>query len=309
MVALLAVLCCLLWGSAFPSIKIGYQLFGIASGDAMSQVLFAGVRFFLAGILALLFGSLLQKHLLLPKRSSWRMIGTLSLFQTILQYFFFYVGLAHAAGVKASIINGMSTFFAILLACLVRRQERLTGGKLAGCILGAAGVILVSLGGGSLGGGFALNGEGFLLIASVSYAISSVLIKEYAQYENPVTLSGCQFALGGLVMMVVGLLAGGRLGAVSISGALLILYLALVSSVSYSIWGLLLKHNSVSTVTIYGFTNPIFGALLSAVLLGEWSSVSLRHLIALALVSVGIYIVNRGDGGRNSQVETEANGR
>ena len=119
----LAILCCLLWGSAFPSIKIGYRLFEIGSGDSMSQILFAGIRFFLAGILAIIFGSLLQKKVLFPKKDSWGMVFKLSIFQTVLQYFFFYMGLAHSSGVKSSIINGMSTFFAILMASLVRKQK------------------------------------------------------------------------------------------------------------------------------------------------------------------------------------------
>ena len=97
----LAILCCLLWGSAFPSIKIGYRLFEIGSGDSMSQILFAGIRFFLAGILAIIFGSLLQKKVLFPKKDSWRMVCKLSIFQTVLQYFFFDMGLAHSSGVKS----------------------------------------------------------------------------------------------------------------------------------------------------------------------------------------------------------------
>ena len=292
-VCFLAIVCCLLWGSAFPSIKIGYRLFEIDASDSMSQILFAGIRFFLAGILAIIFGSLLQKKVLYPKKESWRMVCTLSLFQTILQYFFFYMGLAHASGVKSSIINGMSTFFAILLASLVRKQERLTTNKVVGCVLGAVGVIIVSLAGGSIGEGFAINGEGFILVASVSYAISSVLIKEYSIKENPVTLSGYQFIIGGVVMMMVGLLAGGRLHMTSLLGIPLIIYMALISSVAYSIWGVLLKYNPVSSVTIYGFTNPIFGALLSAILLSEWKTITGQYLVALVLVSLGIYIVNR----------------
>ncbi len=292
-VLLLAVLCCLLWGSAFPVIKIGYRILGIASADATSQILFAGVRFFLAGILAILLGSILQKKFLFPAKTSWGMVTGLSLFQTILQYLFFYLGLAHASGVNASIINGVNTFFVILLATLARKQEHLTAGKLLGCILGTAGVVFVSVYGGNVGGGFALNGEGFIVVASVSYAISSVLMKEYSSHENPVTLSGYQFLVGGAVMMIIGGIAGGNLGSISAQGLLLILYLALVSSVAYSIWGVLLKYNPVSSVAIYGFTTPIFGAMLSAVLLGEWSSVTIRHVIALALVSIGIYIVNR----------------
>lgn len=293
-VFLLALLCCLLWGSAFPSIKIGYQLFSIESSDTMSQILFAGYRFFLAGILTIIFGSLIQKEFLYPRKGSVKLIVILSLFQTIIQYLFFYIGLAHASGVKSSIINGMSTFFAILVASLVRKQENLNFNKILGCALGATGVVIVSLSGGDLGGGFAINGEGFILIASVSYAISSVLIKEYSLKENPVTLSGYQFMLGGFVMILVGLFNNGHLVVTTPAAIILLVYMALISSVAYSVWGILLKHNPVSSVTIYGFTNPILGALLSAIFLKEWDSLTLKYLLALILVSAGIYIVNSG---------------
>lgn len=292
-VCLLAVFCCLLWGSAFPSIKAGYEMFEIGAQDSVSQILFAGIRFLIAGVLTIIFGSLLQKKFLFPKKTSWKMVCTLSIFQTMLQYFFFYIGLAHASGVKSSIINGMTTFFAILLACLVRKQEHLSIDKLVGCILGTAGVIIVSLSSGDVEAGFALNGEGFILIAAVSYAVSSVLIKEYSVKENPVTLSGYQFLIGGFVMMVVGFIAGGRIYLTRPAGILLIIYMALISSVAYSIWGILLKHNPVSSVTIYGFSNPIFGALLSAFFLAEWDKLNLRYVAALLLVSLGIYVVNR----------------
>ena len=268
-------------------------MFEIGAQDSMSQILFAGIRFLLAGVLTIIFGSLIQGKALFPKKTSWKMVCTLSVFQTMLQYFFFYIGLAHASGVKSSIINGMTTFFAILLACLVRKQEHLSSEKIIGCLLGTAGVIIVSLSGGSIDAGFALNGEGFILIAAVSYAVSSVLIKEYSVKENPVTLSGYQFLIGGFVMMVVGLLVGGRIHLTKPIGILLIIYMALISSVAYSIWGILLKHNPVSAVTIYGFSNPIFGALLSAFFLAEWDKLNLRYVAALLLVSLGIYVVNR----------------
>ena len=268
-------------------------MFEIGAQDSMSQILFAGIRFLLAGVLTIIFGSLIQGKALFPKKTSWKMVCMLSVFQTMLQYFFFYIGLAHASGVKSSIINGMTTFFAILLACLVRKQEHLSSEKIIGCLLGTAGVVIVSLSGGSIDAGFALDGEGFILIAAVSYAVSSVLIKEYSVKENPVTLSGYQFLIGGFVMMVVGLLVGGRIHLTKRIGILLIIYMALISSVAYSIWGILLKHNPVSAVTIYGFSNPIFGALLSAFFLAEWDKLNLRYVAALLLVSLGIYVVNR----------------
>lgn len=54
-VMFLAGICCFLWGSATPAIKTGYRLFQIQSSDAMSIILFAGMRFLLAGFLVILF--------------------------------------------------------------------------------------------------------------------------------------------------------------------------------------------------------------------------------------------------------------
>ena len=289
---LLAIFCCLLWGSAFPCIKIGYILFGIESGEVTKQILFAGIRFFIAGILTILFGSIIKKQLLFPKKDSYRFIAILSIFQTIVQYFFFYVGLAHSTGVKSSIINGMGTFFAIIIASLIFKQEKLSQNKLIGCILGIIGVIVVNFNSIDVGQRFALNGEGFILIAAISYGFSSVLIKIFSKKEDPVVLSGYQFMLGGAVMIIVALLCGARLQNTGWSGILLLLYMAFISAVAYTLWGILLKYNSVSSITIYGFTNPIFGAILSAIFLSEISNLNYTHILALALVSLGIFIVN-----------------
>ena len=128
----LAMICCLLWGSAFPCIKIGYKMFHIASADASSQLLFAGCRFFLAGFLVLLLGTSGKYKL---KKTEIPMAMILAVFQTILQYVFFYMGLAHATGVKSSIINGANSFLVILIASLIFHQEKLTGPKIIGCVI------------------------------------------------------------------------------------------------------------------------------------------------------------------------------
>ena len=56
-----------------------------------------------------------------------------------------------------------------------------------------------------------------------------------------------------------------------------------------------MKYNPVSRVSVFGFSNPVFGVLLSALLLGERSQAfGAQGLIALALVCTGILVVNRG---------------
>lgn len=290
-----ALLCCALWGSAFPCIKIGYRLFDIASGDVAAQILFAGCRFTLAGVLALAIGSALNREWLVPKRRSYGRIAKLALLQTVAQYIFFYVGLANTTGVKASIIEGVNVFIAILVASLLFHQEKLSAAKILGCVIGFAGVVLVNISGGGLDLEFHFTGEGFIFLSTIAYAFSSVFLKRYSKEDNPVLLSGWQFVFGGLVMIVCGLIAGGRLSEWSVAGVLMLLYMAVISAVAYSLWGILLKYNPVSKVAVFGFMNPVFGVILSAILLHEGDSIGVMCLVSLALVCAGIYIVNRGE--------------
>ena len=90
-VAIGAIISCALWGSAFPCIKIGYRLLNIASDDVSTQILFAGVRFTLAGVLSIVFESILERRILLPKKSSVKNILKLCMMQTVIQYLFFYI--------------------------------------------------------------------------------------------------------------------------------------------------------------------------------------------------------------------------
>lgn len=289
----LCILCCLLWGSAFPFVKIGYRLLEVADGNVASMILFAGFRFFIAGILAIIIGSFLQKKLLFPQKSNLFRVFKLSLTQTVAQYFFFYVGLANTTGVKSSIINGASSFFSILIACFIFRQEKFTKFKLFGCVLGLFGIVLVNLDSSLLKFSLSFMGEGFMLLATLTSALSAVMIKEYSKFENPVTLSGYQFALGGIIMCAAGLIFGGRLNFSSIASVVLIVYLGLVSAVAYSLWGIMLKYNSVSKITVFGFMIPVFGFFLSAIILKEGYSINLFSLLSLILVSAGIYVVNK----------------
>lgn len=292
-VCVLALVCTFLWGSASPCIKLGYAYFQIPSSETWTQVLFAGTRFILAGVLTILIGSALNRKMLVPTKSSLPSIAKLALFQTVLQYIFFYIGLAHNSGVKASIINGSNTFFVILLASLLFHQEKLNFKKVAGCVIGFAGVIVVSINGKSIDMDLSLMGDGSLFLCAISYAVSSCLMKNFSKKDNPVMLSGYQFIFGGIVMVILGLIMGGRISHVSVSAILMLFYLACISAVAYSLWGILLKHNPVSKVAIFGFTNPVFGVLLSAWWLGEGSKeLGINVLVALVLVCIGICIVN-----------------
>lgn len=288
-----AMLCCALWGSAFPVIKSGYEILEIGSYDYASQILFAGIRFTFAGVFTVIFGSIISKKLLLPKKNSIVNIGVLSLFQTVLQYLFFYIGLAHTTGTKGSVINSTSVFFAVIISALVFKQEKLNFKMALGCIIGFAGVVVINLNGGEFGSGMTFLGEGFIILSSLSYAFSSTLIKKFSQRENPFVLSGYQFAFGGVLMIISGLLLGGRINGFTPKAVAVLLYLAFLSAVAYTLWGMLLKYNDVSKIAAYGFMTPVFGCLFSALILNESLSGSwIKTVISLIFVSTGIIIVN-----------------
>lgn len=287
-----ATLCSILWGSAFPCIKIGYELFDINAADTASQILFAGFRFTLAGILAILAGSISTRQFLYPEHSAIGKVLLLCLFQTVLQYFFFYVGLAHTSGVKASIIEAVNVFVAILVASVLFRQEKLTIQKMVGCGVGFIGVILINLSGMDLN--ISVQGEGFIFLSTVAYAFSSVLFKRFSKDCIPVMLSGYQFVFGGLIMAAAGAALGGTITTITASGLLLLFYLAFVSAAAYTLWGILLKYNPISKVAVYGFMTPVCGVILSAVMLKEQDQATgFISVISLILVCIGIYIVNR----------------
>ena len=170
-----AFFCCVLWGSASPAIKIAYELFQIPPEDTASRIMLAGSRFVLAGCMTILFGSLISRRFLIPKRESWKKIAVLSLLQTVGQYYFFFMALANTSGVRGSLINASGNFLAILFAVYIFRLEKMTVRKLIGCLIGFAGIVLI-LGGVKAilaGGGLKLAGEGAMLTACCFYAASS----------------------------------------------------------------------------------------------------------------------------------------
>ncbi|MBQ8095129.1 MAG: DMT family transporter [Clostridia bacterium] len=291
-IMLLASLCNILWGSAIPFINLGYRSFAVDSADTATQILFAGIRFTLAGLITILIRSLMLRRPAIPKKGGLHRVAALALTQTMLQYFMFYVGVAHTEAVKSSIIQGLNSFVAILVACYLFRTERMTLRKAVGGLLGIAGVLTVQLNGGSISSRISLAGEGALVMSMLAGAVSSSLIKRFGQEDDPMTLSGWQFTAGGIVMAAAGFIAGGRLVPVSPLAVPTLLYLALLSATAYSLWSVLLSSNPVSRIAAYMVLQPIFGVFLTMILTGGSNGLSpARIVIALILVSACIMLI------------------
>lgn len=294
-VFLLAGFCCLLWGSSYPAIKGGYALFAIAPDDIATKLVFAGWRFALAGLVLLAWAAWRGRRIAPQSPRALGQMAVLGLAQTTLQYVFFYIGLAHTTGVKGSILNATGTFFSVLLAHFIYRNDRLTAPKAMGCAVGFAGVMVINFGtasGGLPALDFTLLGEGFVVIAAFVLAAAGIYGKRISQGIDPIVMTGWQLLIGGGALLAAGFGLGGRLENFTPGSTALLAYMVLLSSLAISIWSLLLKHNRVSLVTAFNFMVPVFGALLSALFLGE-SILEWRNAIALVLVCVGIWLVTK----------------
>jgi drug/metabolite transporter (DMT)-like permease len=199
----LAVLCCLLWGSAFPAIKNGYALFEIAAHDIPGKLVFAGVRFFISGLLLLLIAAAMNKPLGGLSVKNLGELGLLGLTQTALQYAFFYIGLAYTTGVKGSILNATSTFFSVLLAHVIYRNDRLSTGRTLGCLIGFAGVVIINFSKDLRDFDFTLLGDGSIVMTSFIFSAASIYGKRLSQKMDSIVMTGYQLSIGGLALTVI----------------------------------------------------------------------------------------------------------
>lgn len=290
-----AVLCTALWGSAAPCIKKGYELFAIGADAPFSQLLFAGWRFALAGVLVLLVAKI-KGHRILPVRSEWKPILWISLFQSMIQYVCYYIGLSATTGTKGSVLSGTQTFFALIFAHLFLSGDKLNRQKALGCVCGFAGVLVLGMGGLN---GFHLAGDGLVLLSAVSAGAGALVSRIFTPGRDPMLLTGWQLLLGGLLLGCIGAAGGGQLGAVTLTGVLLLGYMIVLSAAAFTVWTALLGRFPVGKVSLFCFLIPVFGAIFSALVLGE-NIFTLRNLAALVLVSGGIAIANYVREGKDS---------
>ncbi len=290
-----ATLCCLLWGSSYPAIKSGYELFQIATNDISSKVVFAGYRFVFAGLLLLLLALAQRKPIGRLSPRQFGQLTVLGLTQTAIQYTFFYIGLAYTTGAKGSIMNATATFFSVMLAHFIYQNDKISYNKALGCILGFAGVMIVNFNSGLQDFHFVWNGDGFVVLAAFILSAATLYGKRISQTVDPMVMTGWQLAIGGVMLVVGGYITGGTLAVPSVKAAAILGYLTLLSSVAFALWSLLLKYNRVSMVAPFNFLVPVAGTVLSAIFLGE-NILEIKYAVALVLVCSGIWWVNKVSG-------------
>lgn len=290
-VVVFALTAAIAWGWAFPLIKVGFSAFGITADMTGSKMLFAGIRFAVAGLIVLSVARSSGRSFKTGKTGDWLFILTFALMNTTLHYFFFYVGMSHSEGSRAAILNSLSSFLVVLLACACFKSDRLTTRKVLGCVVGFSGILALNLGGAE-SGRFTLLGDGMIILNAICGALSNLMTRGLSRRIDVFVGTGYGLTIGGILLIIPGLLFGGTLPHINMLGIVCLLLLIAISAVGFTLYNKLLSLNPVGKVAIYNSLIPVVGAVTSCLCLGE--TFHPKYALAGGLAAIGIYIINKG---------------
>lgn len=279
------------WGWAYPLIKLGFNEFEITAQMTGSKMLFAGIRFCVSGVIVLCVAGIKRKNFKVTKPASWLFILLFSLLNTTLHYAFFYIGLSYSEGARASIINSLSVFLVVILACIFFKSDRFTRNKLIGCIVGIGGILALNLGNSNSSNSFSMLGDGMIILNALCSAFASLMTRGLGKRVDIFVGTGYSLGLGGLMLVILGLISGGTVPVVTINGILILLALIAISTVGFTLYNKLLSCNPVGKVAIFNSLIPVVGTITSCLCLGE--PFYTKYIVSATLTTVGIYIINK----------------
>lgn len=284
----LAIIACLLWATAFVGIKIGLQY--------TSPLQFAGIRFFISGLIILPFIPSLRNKIIIAL-PHYRKIILIGLVQTFLQYALFYTGMSYVPGAVGALVIGSGPLSILVVAHFLMPGDLINRQKVIGIIIGLAGVAIITMGQRSIALTGSLIGLGILILLmnNVLAGFGNVLVAKSAQNIPPLVLSSFSMIIGGFILYFVGISVEGKsFGPFPLPYYLSLAWLSFLSATAISIWYTLLKTPGVkvSELNMWKFIIPVFGAALSWIILpGETPDFS--SIIGMILVAVALVHVNR----------------
>ena len=246
----------------------------------------------------------ITKSFCLPEKKQWTGVIFITLFQTIIHYALTYLGQGMTDGSKTPVLKEISAFFIILIMNFVSKDDKLTLNKIIGCLLGFSGVVIINL-----SGGFNFNiqpGDIIIIGAALSNAIGQVFLKfTSSSARSPFTIVAFSHFTGGLIMLLIGIIGGGKLIATSSASYFLLIAIVFTTAIPYMLWSQLYKYNKASIMSVYCLMTPMFGMLFTSLFFGNSNVFSLYSVGALVLISLGILCVNLHFGKKRDNINSE----
>ena len=295
----LAILACWLWSTAFVGVKIGLTYH--------TPLQFAGIRFFISGILIFLYFGKPARYFAQLK-ANIRFILLLSLVQTVIQYSLFYSGLNLVPGSLAAMIIGSQPLFIALVAHYTFSNDKMTWMKTGSILIGVAGIAVITIGRSQveMKGALEWIGIGLLLVNNLVAGTTNVMVAKYSKGISPAVLSSTSLMIGGFVLSVISVpIEGIHLGPFPPKYWYALAWLSFLSAAAFTIWNTILKRPGVkvSLLNVWKFLIPVSGAALSWLLIAE-EKPDLPSLIGMGIIAVSLLSLNYAN--RKAQKEKPA---
>jgi putative membrane protein PagO len=269
---------CLIWGSTWIMIKVGLR-----GAPPMTAV---AVRFIIAALLT--FFILAIRKTPIPRTREFLYLSLfLGLFHLAIPYVLVYWGEQHiSSGLTALLYSTMPFMVAILARLFI--GDRMTPRKIAGIVLGFAGVLVIFSDNVSFGGAMAIRGMTALLISVVFASVSTVVVKKFASRYDPFATLVIPFAVAGLLVLPLAIVTE-RSNPLDYSALtwFTIVYLAAFGSLTaFGIYFWIIKRIDVTVLSYQTFIIPVLALMIGWIFLGE--TVTIRIAGGAGLILAGI---------------------
>ncbi len=270
---------CVFWGSTYLAIKVGVT--------ELPPFLFAGLRFFVAGVLLFIIARALGDPL--PRKTDWKTLTIVGLLllaggNAFVVWSEQYVG----SGIASIFVVTVAMWTALFDAIIPGGSSELSWRVIAGLLVGFLGTLLLV--GATPAEILASDKRGplALTMASASWSLGTVYAKRHPTQASPYMGAAFQMIVGGGAVALLGTALGEWASwHLSSRGIGAIAYLVIFGSIlGYSAYSYALRHASATIVGTYAYVNPVIAVLLGWLLLHE--PVGPRTFVAMGMILVAV---------------------
>lgn len=277
----------IIWGSTWLFIKLGLQ--------DLPPFTFAGIRFVIAASILLLI--ILMRRTPLPRnRRDWGLIMVTGLLAFTINYGLLFWGEQRTSSSLAAILQTIIPVFGLVIAHHYLPTERMTWSKLAGVMLGIAGVVLIFSNQISVEGAEALRGSLAIVIGAFCVAYSNVLVKAHGGHLDFAVLAAGQMIVGLIPLLLIGIAFEGNPLKIHWTPLAVtsLVYLALVgSSLAFLMFYWLVRHMDVTKTMLIPLVTPLIAVLLGMLVLNEGLTWRIATGGAGIMAGIGLIIRRR----------------
>lgn len=278
------ILVCIVWGTTYLAIRI--------SLETVPPLLMAGIRWVAAGLILIVVLAVRGERL--PARPHWPSLGLIGVLMTSFgNGAVVWAEQTVPSGVAALLIAAIP-FWMVGVERMMPRPDPIQPRRMAGLLVGFAGVVLLVWPELAHPAGGSLLGVAATQLACLGWALGSAFSRRRSAQENVIASASVQMLFGGLALVLAGTVSGEwarlaftprTLGAVA--------YLVVAGSLgAFSAYLYALKHLPIAIVSLYAYVNPVIAVMLGSLVLGE--PFGSRLVLAGGVVLAGAMLVRKG---------------